>query len=236
MSDNSSLMAKIRALLAKAESSTFEHEAAAYLAKAEELMVKHDLDRADLTPEEREQYECVTVTIGSGTPDHILWNVVAKVRGVKFIRETNHRGDGKTRPGYLIGYRVDIEFVQTLVTSLMLQRERFLINESVPTWEGVRAFRHSYRVGYANRIYARMKATQAETVKASGPGNELVLLDKFALVERHANELFTNLTPGRSVRSSSNAGYRAGQSAANRADVSGGRNNVRGGSRAALAR
>ncbi len=39
-------LAKVRALLAKAESTNFEHEAAALTAKAQELMSRHAIDEA----------------------------------------------------------------------------------------------------------------------------------------------------------------------------------------------
>ena len=48
MSDQHSIAKKIKAILAKADSSTFEGETAAFLAKAQALMDEHGIDLATI--------------------------------------------------------------------------------------------------------------------------------------------------------------------------------------------
>lgn len=229
-SASQSIMNRILALFAKAESSEFEEEAATYLAKAEELMIKHDVERADLTPEEREKVERVQVTIGANRPDHLLWNITCLSRGVHFVRGYP---SGAGTIGSLIGLPADLAFVQALFASLVIQRETHLAKAERPYWENGRTFNHSFRVGFGNRVYQRLNAAKAKTVQEAGASTALVLRNKEAEVAERVKALFPKLKKGPSISAHSTHGYAAGTAAANRADVSGGHNNV-GGSRRAI--
>jgi hypothetical protein len=231
MSDNSELMEKVRKLLAKAERTDNEFEASAFLAKAEELMVKHDIARADLKPEERDKVVPVRVTVGSASADRTLWHYVSESRNVRMIR---HTAIDKGRAATLVGFAVDIEYVQTLVTSLMLQRERFLSREYKPYYENGRTFNHAFRHGYAGRISERLTAATVTAAKSAGVGTDLVLVDKGKQVDREYRQLFPSVRPGNKISIRPSAGYGAGQAAASRADLSLGGNNL-GGRRTALA-
>jgi Protein of unknown function (DUF2786) len=214
------MMQKILALLAKAESTEFEGEAAVYLAKAEKLMVRHSIDQADLKPEEREKIIMTRVTITRNRPDHVLWNSACLANDVKFIRNPDNTF------ATLVGFPADIAFVQALYASLLLQREGFLRRETKPHWENGRTFNHSFRLGYANRIYQRLTEAKKVVVEKTGPGTELVLASKAAQVDLRTKQEFPRVVSGSRIRAHSRAAYTAGAAAANRADASGGRNNL----------
>lgn len=94
----------IRALLAKAASTEFEHEAEVFLAKAHELMEKHQLDASDLENDDplghEDAYE-VRNPYGTDWDFGILFPL-ARYFGCKAIRiDTTHRyNDGKVKPAF----------------------------------------------------------------------------------------------------------------------------------------
>lgn len=220
---------KILALLAKAESSEFEAESATYLAKAQELMIKHAVEESQLRPEERETIGSETVTVSRARPDKTLMTVAALSVGVQFIQYSN------SDRGLLFGTPSDITFVKALYASLVLQRERFLSREHKPYYENGRSFNHSFRVGFAGRVHARFKESKRVAVETSGPGTDLVLVTKDKQVEKAVHDQIGKTRTTAAVRASSHAGHSAGKAAANRADISGGRNNVGGTARRAVA-
>jgi hypothetical protein len=220
MTETNAMMNKIMALLAKAESTEYEAEAAAYLAKAEQLMVRYSIEQADLKPAERDKIVTMRVDITRNRPDHVLRNNVAIVNDVSFLR------DWDNRHGTLVGYEADIAFVQALVASLILQRETFLAHEPRPEYEHGRTFNHGFRLGFANRVYRRLLDAKAKIVRETGTGTELVLASKRQQVEDRFKELFPKTSKGPRATTSSAKGYYAGKAAAERADTSGGRNKV----------
>lgn len=218
MADDSTIK-RIMALLAKAESTEFEGEAATYLAKAQELMVKHSIEQADLKPEERETVGVHEVQVGSMRPDLTLLHVACMASGVSCIRL------GTSGKASLIGMDSDVTFAQSLYASLLLQRERFLGQAVKPSYENGRSFNHSFRLGYAGRVHARLEEAKKRTVDESGPGTELVLASKDQLVQARVKQEHPNTRKLKNT-SRSRAGHSAGTAAGNRADVSGGRNNL----------
>lgn len=204
----------VQALLAKAQASDFEEEAATYLAKAEELMIKHDIDRADLSPEQRDKIESKRVTYGSGTADRQLWHHVACARDVRFIV---HMRVDKNTTASLIGFADDIAYVESVVASLMLQRERFLIAAKIWQPAGDKSFNNSFRHGYAQRVWQRFQ--EARRSRDHEVGTAIVLRDKksqvdIAFINAFPHARSTAITTGRS-----RAGYRRGGEAADKSDL-----------------
>jgi hypothetical protein len=86
--DKRKMADKIRALLAKAASTTSEAEAESFLAKAQELMEKHQLDASDLEHEDPVGYERTYERADRGGVDwdFMLLFPVARYYGCKAIR------------------------------------------------------------------------------------------------------------------------------------------------------
>ncbi|WP_206787085.1 DUF2786 domain-containing protein [Amycolatopsis sp. MtRt-6] len=203
-------LSRVRALLAKAESSTFPEEAEALSAKAQELMTRHALDR-------------VLVEAGEATPDRpaarriwldtpytdaksLLVHVVAQANRCRAIFDP--RWEFVT----VVGDEEDLAAVELLTTSLLVQATRAMIAD--PAGRS-RPFRKSFLVSYATRIGERLEKA-AEATIAEAPE----LLPVLASHEKQVAAMFTELFPevvNKSVTVRSHEGWGAGRAAADRA-------------------
>jgi hypothetical protein len=221
---------KIMGLLAKAESTEHEAERDAYLAKAQELMIRHAVDESHLTPEERETVTAEQFPMGRSKADQDLMFWLAALNDMKALTHSA-RGDRWSPGGVyamsLIGTPTDIEYLKALYASLVLQREAALAREYRPSWINPRSFNHSFRVGFGERVARRLQAAKRETVKATGTGTELVLVSKRAEVDEYVAATWSKIGKTKGAQASDARGYEAGDAAGRNADLSGGRNNLR---------
>jgi len=88
MTDKTKIADKVRALLAKAASTTNEHEAEAFLAKAHQLMEQHQFDAADLERDDPVDGERSYRRNSAAAPDwdFMLLGPVARYYGCRAIR------------------------------------------------------------------------------------------------------------------------------------------------------
>jgi hypothetical protein len=129
----------------------------------------------------------------------------------------------------LVGVRGDLDGVELLFTSLLLQVSQALAaaERGVGHRPGSRTFRRAFLLGYAHRIgerlaTARREATSAAAAEASAErGVDLlpVLRSQQEAVEARTAELFPRVRTGRRRTSVDAGGWYAGQAAAERADV-----------------
>ncbi|MFJ1763634.1 DUF2786 domain-containing protein [Amycolatopsis sp. NPDC088138] len=208
-------LGRVRALLAKAESSSFPEEAEALSAKAQELMTRYALDR---------------VLVESTAPDvpasRRLWldtpYLDAKSLLVHVVATANRcRAVFDARWGFVtvVGDENDLDAVALLTTSLLVQATRVMIAD--PAGRS-RAFRQSFLVSYATRIGERLEKA-AETTLADAPDADR-LLPVLASHELKVQAAFTQLFPdvvGKSVTVRDLDGWDAGRSAADRARLPG---------------
>jgi hypothetical protein len=208
-------LGRVRALLAKAESSSFPEEAEALSAKAQELMTRYALDR---------------VLVESAAPDvpasRRLWletpYLDAKSLLVRVVATANRcRAVFDARWGFVtvVGDENDLDAVALLTTSLLVQATRAMIAD--PAGRS-RAFRQSFLVSYATRIGERLEKA-AETTLADAPDADR-LLPVLASHELKVQAAFTQLFPdvvGKSVTVRDLDGWDAGRSAADRARLPG---------------
>jgi hypothetical protein len=220
---NEGLLAKITALLAKAERTDNEHEQNAYFEKAQALIIKYSVDQSQLKPAEREQVINKIIPLTPKRADHTLLNVVCINNHVKFIVAS---GVGKNRRGWLVGFPSDIAFCEALYANLLLHRENELSRAVKPGWEHGKSFNHSFRLAYGARVGKRLEAFHAHNVQSAGTGTELVLRNKDAAVNDFLSEAHKKITKSAPVRFTSAVGAVQGRNAAERADVSGGHNNI----------
>jgi Protein of unknown function (DUF2786) len=214
------MLARVRALLAKAESTTFPDEAEALSAKAQELMSRYSLERI------------VVDSAGSlGADPHPaaarrLWldnpYVAAKALLVGAVAEANRcRTVLSEALGFttVLGDEVDLEIVELLSTSLLVQATRAMVSagsQTSPTGRSrTRSYRQSFLIAYATRIGERL--SMARDVSTAAVADPARLLPVLAARERVVEELFESMFPRSASRSYSvgnAAGWYAGRAAA----------------------
>jgi len=221
-------LAKVRALLATAEDESLSEEArAAYRGRAADLMARYGIDealaRAQGNPEERAANVWIDVEAPYALDKVELLAAVANPLGCRLLR-ANVRGPGERVR--MLGMPGDLDRTLILYTSLLVQAELGLAVTRPPEGEDTRAFRRTWRVGFAEAIGERLAATvakasaEADARSGGATSTELVLADRDALVQAHLNALYPKVRKGRARRlsgSGGTAGYAAGQ----RADIGG---------------
>lgn len=218
-------LARIRALLAKAEHpSTPPPEAEAMSEKAAELMARYAIDRALLDESEARagapQLRSITVTSPYATPKSVLLSSVAAAYRVRTVVAPGTAG----RECTLVGFTADLDIVEMLFTSLLVQASRALSVASAGQVR-VRAFRHAFLMGYAVTVGRRVIDAQqrvASEVGERGSSTELVLARRSAEVDHALAAAFPRLRPLR-MTVSDGLGLAAGRAAGERADIGTGR-------------
>jgi len=213
---------KVRALLAKAESTTFAEEAEALTAKAQALMDRHAIDRAVLAeasgsaggPEGR----TVLVEAPYARPKFQLLSELARANRCRAVLET------RSGVATVVGFPEDQETVELLYTSLLVQATRAMLHRGTDARSRTRAYRQAFLLAYAARIGQRLReaaaAAVADATRAHGGSLLPVLQGREDAVERHLADAFPRLRSMR-VTASDPAGYAAGHAAADRARIGG---------------
>ncbi|TQM57284.1 uncharacterized protein DUF2786 [Humibacillus xanthopallidus] len=229
------ILSKVRMLLAKAESTTFEAEAETFTAGAQSLMARHSIDAALLAASGAARHRDPTAPEGRRIgidnpydgPKAMLLNAVASANRCRMVwsRELGF--------GTVVGFESDLDGVEVLFTSLLVQATRTLTSAGSRTdrhgGSRTRAFRQSFLTAYASRIGERLReVTAAEEAAASenarSSGRELV-----PLLEARAEEVddavstwFPELQT-HSVGAVRDAeGWHSGRAAADRAELGAG--------------
>ncbi|WP_431959388.1 DUF2786 domain-containing protein [Actinacidiphila sp. bgisy160] len=230
-----SALNRARALLAKAQATTFPAEAEALTAKAAEILSKYGLDAAALhntgvRPDVPED-EIVTITAAWSQELARLLYYVAEAYGCRPImlsRETTMGANGKKVTAarvHLVGFRADVERAKIMHASLQMQMISAANREGF-SGKNARSLKRAWMLGYIATVEGRLREIErrakAQASAAYGgmpdsgrPGADLVLAERASLVRRRFNELFPRT---RNARSSVNAnayysGGRAGYGA-----------------------
>src|SRR6266540_3701860 len=196
------LLARVRKLLAKAEDpACTSAEAEAFTAKATELIAKYGVDRALLAAQDPAIDPVGDRIVPLDAPYALdkagLLAAVAVPLGCRVVRRTR---DGVKV--HLFGHDADLERVELLFTSLLVQAAHGLAAVRVPPHEHAAAFRRSWLAGFAHAIGA--------------PGAELVLVRRPGLVDQRMAEAYPRLrTAGRRRLAGGGVehGYAAGRAA-----------------------
>ena len=217
----------IRALLAKAEATTFEAEADSFTVKAQEMMTRHSIDAAVLDAADR------GTRVGAGVESqrvHIdnpyadekagLLAVIATVNGARCV--------WSPQSGFstVMGFPVDLRLTDLLFTSLLLQASRASA-EATAARSDLRtpSFRRAFMLAFADRIGERLETTRthaaAEAEQHYGSALVPILADREAAVDTAFTEAFPDVTTMRNRRVNAH-GYHAGLAAADRANLGAG--------------
>jgi hypothetical protein len=224
------MLERVRALLAKAESTTFPEEAEALSAKAQELMARYSIDRALLE-----------ATTGLGADDVsgrrlLIGDPYAKEKSLLLAEVASaNRSKAVWSPDFgwstVFGADDDLDIVDLLFTSLLCQATAAMAaagssaegDGSGPRRARTRSFRQSFLVAYASRIGVRLRraseTAEGEAAETYGPERLLpVLAARSAAADEAAHEAFPHL--GRTRFSAHDpAGWAAGAAAADVANL-----------------
>ena len=217
----------IRALLAKAEGTTFEAEADAFTEKAQELMTRHSIDSAMLAAHAAggsAQFgvESRRVHIDNPYADEkaTFLSAIAQVNGAKCIW---HPSAGFST---LMGFTVDLQLTDVLFTSLLVQATHA---STAATAHDKRlrspSFRRAFLVSFADRISERLEAARRHVAEEAahdyGDAMLPVLAQREAAVEQAYTEAFPDAIAMKAKRYNA-YGWYAGREAADRADIGAG--------------
>jgi hypothetical protein len=188
---------KVRALLAKAESTEFPEEAEALTAKAQEFMARHSIDAALLAAATARRDEPGGTRVGIDAPYE-----AAKALLLQKVAEANRcRVVWSEDLGFatVIGFEADLHAVELLYMSLHVQATTAVVRAgSRWTTDGrsrTRSFRKSFLTAFAMRIGDRLRgATDTATRKAGGDSENL--LPVLAARDESVREKFDVLFPG----------------------------------------
>ncbi len=217
------VLRRVRALLAKAESTEFEEEAEALTAKAQELIARHAVDEALLHADE---------DVGAPTVRRLYVDDPYADAKALLLAEVGAANDCSVvyTAGFgwvtVFGFGGALDAVELLGTSLLAQATAAMARHG-PRRDGAgrsrtRAFRRSFLLGFAARIGQRLRgATETAVSDATSRHSELlpVLVARRERVDRAVQEAFPTMK--RRVWGPSDAGgWAAGKAAADEADIS----------------
>lgn len=216
------MLDKVRKLLAKAEDpACTPQEAAAFNDKAAELIAKYGVDQALLAATDARLDPVGGRVIDVPAPyarDKVsLLGGVALALRCKAVQV--QRAEGYSV--HVFGCASDLERVELLFTSLLVQAAYGLAAAAVPGWESVAAYRRSWLAGFQIAVVQRLREAErrAAAGAAPGPGGRslaLVLVDRGRDVDRALAEAYPRVSaarPRRLAGSGRNAGAIAGQQA-----------------------
>ncbi|PPK65885.1 uncharacterized protein DUF2786 [Actinokineospora auranticolor] len=203
------VLARVRGLLAKAESTPYAAEAEALSAKAQELMARYAFEQAVVTAAEPQEAAA-----------RRLWlrgpYLAPKAQLVDAVAEANRcRSVFYPRLGCvgLVGHETDLEITELLATSLHVQSTRAMSHAP----DTGRAYRHAFLVAYAHRVHQRLTEAGDHTRLAT-----TALVPVLTARRRAVDTRFDTLYPGirtRRATITNTSGWTAGLTAADLADL-----------------
>ncbi|MFD3540354.1 DUF2786 domain-containing protein [Streptomyces sp. NPDC058662] len=216
------MLGRIRALLAKAEATTFPEEAEVLSAKAQELMARHTVDEALLAVRTGSSRTPGACRIGVEPPYEeakaVLLDAVATANRCRAV--WNSAFEFST----VVGFESDLEAVELLYTSLLVQGTAAMTRAEAAQRSGGRkrtkTFRQSFLLAYASRLGQRLART-AEHTAAQAPDYLPALVARDVAVTSRAEEMFPRTTTTRLRGATDHAGWEDGTAAADRAHMGG---------------
>ncbi|MGF7237229.1 MAG: DUF2786 domain-containing protein [Frankia sp.] len=219
------ILDKVRALLAKAESTGFAEEAEALTAKAQQLMSRHSIDEALLAAREGSRDQPAGRRVGIDNPYEAakasLLDVVASANRCRSVWAKNL--------GYatVIGFQPDLDAVELLYTSLLVQATAAMMQagsrQDRSGRSRTRSFRQSFLTSFAVRIGQRLTAAREqaseEAAAEAGEGRLLPVLAARNDSVREATETMFPEVVSRAVSATDGEGWAFGRAAADLASL-----------------
>ncbi|WP_433536788.1 DUF2786 domain-containing protein [Micromonospora sp. CA-249363] len=223
----SPMLDRVRALLAKAESTTFPAEAEALTAKAQELIARHSIDEALLA---------AGAERGGDQPSGVRLGVENPYAGAKALLVQEVAAANRCEAVWsddlgfttVLGWPADLVAVELLYTSLLVQATAAMLRGRAERRPGsgrrTKVWDESFLNAFALRIGERLRAATDAATEAAGQteagADRLlpVLAQRGEAVRERLETLFPGVTRHRlSVRDAE--GWSSGTSAADRASL-----------------
>lgn len=208
---------KVRALLAKAESTEFEAEADAFTAKAQDLMTRHSIDEALLADGAGLGVDVRGIRVLVDHPYALekarLLDVVARANRTRAI--WHDFSSCMT----IVGVPTDLVQVEMLFTSTLVQATRSMtqVGQGASGADRSTGFRKAFLSAYALRIGERLQASNDEATASYGTDLVPVFARQAEAIEEEFERLFPHVTQSRSRASFDARGWDAGTRAADAA-------------------
>ncbi len=201
-----SLIAKVSALLAKADSTEHEPEREAFLAKAQALITRHQIEEAELRINPASVVEQSIMIEGWGNATRGVVYLYSGIAELNRCSVGHRTGRGSARI-VLFGTETDAQLTCALVEHLLPQLRLAILNDRPRS-------RMSYSIGWTHEVLARLKAATEAVAAAS---NALVPTNA------DADEALRNTHRLRSERRNTvdSAEYGSGINAAGEVDLGG---------------
>ncbi|MFD5817486.1 DUF2786 domain-containing protein [Streptomyces sp. NPDC127038] len=217
------MLTRIRALLAKAEATGFPEEAEALSAKAQELMARHSIDEALLAARTHAKNAPGACRVGVEPPYEtakaVLLDAVAGANRCRAV------WNDALCFSTVVGFEADLEAVELLYTSLLVQATAAMTKAEAAQRAGGRkrtkTFRQSFLAAYAHRIGDRLASVAEEQVTATEGELLPVLAARDVAVADHLDRMFPETVTTRMRGVTDEAGWHEGAAAADRAQVRG---------------
>lgn len=215
------VMQRVRALLAKAESTDFPEEAEAFTAKAQELIARHAIDQAML------EAGADRPRLGTAGRRVLIDDPYAKAKSLLLGEVVAaNRCTTVWHPDLslstLFGLPSDLDAVELLFTSLLTQATAAMVaaGRTLGSRGRERSFRQSFLVAFASRIGERLQdANQTavdDALQRHGDDVLPVLANREQAAEAARSEAFPRLQKQR-ISTSNYNGWMAGRAAADAA-------------------
>ena len=212
------IIARVRALIAKAESSPYPAEASAFMAKAQLLIDQYAIDQARLNGVDPSTvgHEELDMSGTYTTERATIWGVVAEANRCRVLT-LSQRGSRAVSAMTLIGRAEDREMVTLISTSLELQAVRQMkALETDRAWAAPVVQRRSFLRGFANEINQRLIESKRHQQTFGSTATHLELASH--AVDRYMTEHF-DVTERRSQSQLDGAAFSRGRRAGANADV-----------------
>lgn len=219
-----SKISKIRGLLAKAAATEYSEEAASFLAKAAELMAKHQVDEAilSLTADPKVdpcESRIVDVTAYRSQKDQLAISI-GELFNV-WVRRTH-----KSNQYNLFGHRSDLDLMVSLLTSLEIQLDSEILQITSYDAVSTKRARRSFAAGWIKVVSQRLKAAYEtateESLQDAPVGTGLAIIDRSKKVDAEYREHFGSAPGYRTSHRRTNQSYshyNAGSSAGRTANI-----------------
>jgi hypothetical protein len=219
------VLQRVRALLAQAESTTFEGEAEAFTAKAHELMARHAIDAARLAASVGSGERPITVRMPVDDPyanrKSLLLHVVATSGRCRSV------WSGGVGLATVVGFAADVAAVELLFTSLLVQAQTAMVAAAKIAPPGARprsrryrsTFLYAFAIGIAERLEKINAAVMAEAEAEHGAALVPVLEERAHEVDEVIERMFPKLGSARLPSSLDALGWASGQQAADLAKL-----------------